>query len=106
MTLGLWYAKKTIMPSLGEAGCALLLRDQLESLVPVLQRLSQWTQVVYRVDGPDFQDIELGLKSPFNDALLAVTATVTETLRRRLRVLSCCTAALSRCRFYMSLRQD
>ncbi|XP_043202373.1 uncharacterized protein LOC122370651 isoform X2 [Amphibalanus amphitrite] len=95
LTLGMWYAKKTSgCQRLGTMGCPLQLRDELDRLVPVLQTLSQRIQVVYRIDGPDFLDGE-GVKSSFNDDILAVTAIVTETLRRKVPQVQLWTSSLA-----------
>ena len=88
MTLGMWYSKKTAAcKNQAQAECLLYFRDELEKLVAVLQRLSKRTQIVYRIDGPDFLDGG-GVKSPSNDAILTTTAVTTETLRQKVRTSS------------------
>ena len=82
MTLGMWYAKMAIDRSqLARPERSLFFRDELEKLVPVLRNLSTHSQLVYRVDGPDFMD-GYGNKSTLNGAILAINAVATETLRK------------------------
>ncbi|XP_043236718.1 uncharacterized protein LOC122389092 [Amphibalanus amphitrite] len=82
MTLGMWYAKMAIdRPHLTRPERPLHFQADLESLVPVLRNLSIHSQLVYRVDGPDFMD-GYGNKSVVNGAILTINAMATETLRK------------------------
>ena len=87
MTLGMWYSKFTgACPlQMSAIDCQLHFRNELNKVVPVLQRLSKRTQVVYRIDGPDFREIKFN-KSRSNDVLVAVNAVAVETFRRKVRM--------------------
>ena len=87
MTLGMWYAKWSIgKRKVPKPDRVYHFQDELKTLVPVLRNLSYHTQLVYRLDGPDFME-GYGNKSTFNGAVLSNNAAAMETLQR-VRTLS------------------
>ena len=82
MTLGMWYAKMTVDgPKLARPERPLQFTDELKKVVPVMRNLTAHTQLVYRIDGPDFMD-GYGNKSTVNGVILAINAAATEILQK------------------------